>query len=226
MGHYVPLHLNPLERSPALEDWLKSFMGSSTEVLEPADWFIRGHDLVEGKFELNSEGVKLPASKPGTFLWAPAPAAGEAAIEELRKARHKNQESTHVFVIPRLLSSFWRRHLWKGADLVVELPAGHPAWPKSMHEPLTLGFFLPYLKHSPWELRRSPIMLGFGKSLCRMWKTNEGAEGPVLRELWSLSRRLANLSPHLASKLLRSKPQSTIQDRGTGKRRRCEMEEN
>ena len=227
MGHYVPLHLNPLERSPALEDWLKSFMGSSTEVLEPADWFIRGHDLVEDKFELNSEGVKLPASKPGTFLWAPAPAAGEAAIEELRKARHKNQESTHVFVIPRLLSSFWRRHLWKGADLVVELPAGHPAWPKSMHEPLTLGFFLPYLKHSPWELRRSPIMLGFGKSLHRMWKTNEGAEGPVLREIWSLpSRLVANLSPHVASKLLQSKPRSTVQDSGTGKRRRCEMEEN
>ena len=68
-----------------------------------------------------------------------------------------------------LLSSFWRHHLWKGTDLVGELLARHPAWPKSMHEPLTLGFVLPYLKHSPpWELRRSPIMLGFGKSLCRM----------------------------------------------------------
>ena len=55
-------------------------MGSSTEVLELVDWFTQGHNLVEDKFELDSEGVKLPASKPGTFLWAPAPAAGEAAI--------------------------------------------------------------------------------------------------------------------------------------------------
>lgn len=108
-------------------------MGPTTEILEPSDWFVRGHDLIDGKFEFNSEGVKLPAStKPGNFLWSAAPAAGEAAIEELRKARHKNQESTNVFVIPRLLASFWRRHMWKGADLVVELPAGHPAWPKEM----------------------------------------------------------------------------------------------
>ena len=40
-------------------------MWSSTEVLEPAVWFIRGHDLVEDKFELNLEGVKFPASNPG-----------------------------------------------------------------------------------------------------------------------------------------------------------------
>ena len=69
-------------------------------------------------------------------------------------------------------------------------------------------------------------MLGFGESLRRMWKTNEGAEGPVLRELWSLSRRLANLLPHLASKLLQSKPRCKVQDSSTVKRRRCKMEEN
>ena len=57
-------------------------------------------------------------------------------------------------------------------------------------------------------------MLGFGKSLHRMWKTNEGAEGPVLREIWSLpSRLVANLSPHVASKLLQSKPRCTVQAR-------------
>ena len=53
-------------------------------------------------------------------------------------------------------------------------------------------------------------MLGFGKSLCRVWKTNKGSKGPVLRELWSLSSRLANLSPHVASKLLQSKSWSTV----------------
>ena len=165
MGHFVPLHLNPLVRCDKLKPWLASFMGSSTEFLEPRNWFGRGHDLLDGHFEINLEGMKLPKSKLGTFVWSLAPAAGEAAIEELRKARQKNQASSHVFIIPRLLASFWRR---KGADLVVELPAGRPAWPKEMHEPLTLGFFFPYLKHSPWELRRSPLLLELGKSLCRV----------------------------------------------------------
>ena len=225
MGHFVPLHLNPFERCDKLKPWLESFMEPSTEYLDPVDWFGRGHDLLDGEFEFNSEGIKLPKSKPGTFVWSPAPAAGEAAIEELRKARQKSQKSTHVFIIPRLLAPFWRRHLWKGADLVVELPAGHPAWPKHMHEPLTLGFFFPYLKHSPWELRRSPLLLALGKSLCRVWKTDEGTEGPILRELWELPRKLRNLSPVMASRVLQGKPGSAFQNRSARKRRRSEMEE-
>ena len=149
----------------------------------------------------------------------PAPAAGEAAIKDLRKARQKNQTSSHVFVIPRLLALFWRRHLWKGTDLVVELPAGHPAWPKEMHEPLTLVFFFPYLKHSPWELRRSPLLLELGKSLCRVWKTNEGTEELFLRELWQLPRKLKSLSPVMASSMLQGKPRAAVQDRSPRKPR-------
>jgi hypothetical protein len=35
----------------------------------------------------------MPKLKPGTFLWAPPPAAADAALEELCKARHKRQTS-------------------------------------------------------------------------------------------------------------------------------------
>jgi hypothetical protein len=44
---------------------------------------------------------------PGTFVWAPPPAAAAVALEELRKARIKRQDSMHILVVPRLLMPEW-----------------------------------------------------------------------------------------------------------------------
>ena len=64
------------------------------EFLEPKQWFDRGHDIQE--FVLNDDGFEIPRYKAGTFVWAPPPAAADVAIQELRKARHKRQQSLHV----------------------------------------------------------------------------------------------------------------------------------
>ena len=69
----------------------------------------------------------MPQYKNGKYLWAPAPAAAEAAVEELRNSRHKRTFPTHLFIVPRLMTPLWRKHLYKAYDLVVTLPVGHLA---------------------------------------------------------------------------------------------------
>ena len=60
--------------------------------------------MVEDVSETNDiKGLWMPSFKSGKYLWAPAPAAAAATVEELRKARHQRVESTHVFVVPRLM---------------------------------------------------------------------------------------------------------------------------
>jgi hypothetical protein len=224
MLDFVPIHLNALERSYQLKEWIEEWTGKDQlEWLSPAGWFTRGHDLVEEKWNRNVDGMKMPVLEPGFFVWTPAPTAGEAAIEELRRARHKRQASHHLFVIPRLMQPQWRKQLYKAADLVITLPAGHPAWPVTMFEPLTLGFAFPFLKHSPWQLRRSEYIVELGRKLSGMWRDNLAGEGPLLRELWFVQRKLSNLPSELARKMLLSQQTFGFQNCFPRKRRRGQM---
>ena len=217
---YIPFNLTAIERSPGLKPWLDEWSGSQLELLTPEGWFTRGHDLREDVNAANVEKLWMPSYQSGKYLWSPAPAAAAAAVEELRKARHQRVESTHVFIVPRLMTPLWRKHLFKAADLVVVLPPGHVAWPADMLEPLTIAFCFPYLSHSPWQLKRSKILLGLGRSLHEVWDTNLGSERPLLRKLWELPTRLENMSEVVARSLLRGEPQPDVSHSTTRKRRR------
>jgi hypothetical protein len=41
----VPLHLSALERHPKCESWLRSWIGPKMEILWPAEWYPRSHDI-------------------------------------------------------------------------------------------------------------------------------------------------------------------------------------
>ena len=199
---FIPINKSALERSAVLKPWIESWIVDEVEYLEPKDWFCRGQDLVEGEFEFNAEGRKLPKGRQGIYIWSPAPAAGEVALEALRSARQKGQVSTHLILIPNLMQPLWRRLLYKAADLVLKLPAGHPAWPSDMHESLTIAFCFPYLRCEPWELKRSPPILELGERVSRMWRDSDWNEGPLLRELWDFPKRLGDLSESMAWEVL------------------------
>jgi hypothetical protein len=224
MISFVPIHQTALERSRSLKPWLDSFVENTAEYLDAKGWFRRGHDIDDTKWEYNSDGMKLPTLKSGVFIWTPQPCAAEAAVEELRRARHKRQKSKHLFVVPRLMTPYWRKHLHKAADLVLTLKPGHPAWPLEMLEPLTLAFVFPFISQKPWQLRGSFQLLALGRELSRVWLSDARREGPFLRQLWSYQERLANMPAKLASKLLQSKQVSNFSYCKTGKRRRSEME--
>ena len=67
------------------------------KVLAPKDWFERGHDIIGWS---NKEyGVLMPILESGKLLWVPPPAVADVAIEQLRKAHLKRQESTHIIVV-------------------------------------------------------------------------------------------------------------------------------
>ena len=74
----------------------------------------------------------------------------------------------------------WRKQLYKASDLIVNLPPGHPAWPKNMFEGLTIAFVLPFIRHRPWQLRGSIRVLGMGRQLSEMWKNDSTRERSVL----------------------------------------------
>ena len=216
MSSFIPLNKTAFERSGSLEAWLRGWTDESVTRLEPEDWFERGHDLLRTG-TTNCDGRWIPEYEAGSFIWSPAPAAAETALEELRKARHKRQDSTHVFIVPRLMEPHWRRHLYRSADVVLTLPAGHPAWPSEMHEPLIIALFYPFLSYRPWQVRKAPVIVALAEQLQRVWKTDGGSEGPVLRQLWDGPRRLANMSEVLAWKVLCSKQGFSFSDCKSGK---------
>ena len=103
MLRFCPWGQSALERSPNLLPWIKSWLGSALENLELKQWFTRGHDHLDGYWD--KRGFFRLKIKSGTFLWHPPPAAADAALEEIRKARLKRRNSSHIFIIPRLILS-------------------------------------------------------------------------------------------------------------------------
>jgi hypothetical protein len=151
MMSFVPLHLTALERSPQLKKWLKEFVSPDLVFLSENDWLERGHNHFENG-KVHNDGHWRPTLRCGKFVWAPALAATWVALEELRKARIKRQNSTHVFICLRLMTPEWLHQLNKASDLVITIPVGHPVWPSHMFEPLFVGLVFPFTRHQPWQL--------------------------------------------------------------------------
>ena len=90
MKAFIPLHLNALEREHRLKPWLQQItQGLDPTFLSPEGWFLEGHG-------------------GGTYIWTPPPAAGDVVVEQLGRARLVRPEGMHIFVIPRLMTGWWR----------------------------------------------------------------------------------------------------------------------
>jgi hypothetical protein len=198
---FLPFHKGALERSATLQGWIKSWAGEDMEILTPHDWFQRGHDIKGWKKE-DGDLFFRPIIKAGTYLWAPPPAAADVALEQLRIARIKRQDSTHVFICPRLLAPLWRKQIHKAADIVFMVPPGAPGWPEVMFEPLLIGVCFPFLRHNPWQLRGTPKMFAVGRELQRVWETPNMDARAVLRKLFSKIGTLQCVPESVVSKLL------------------------
>jgi hypothetical protein len=218
MLHYIPLNETPLERTSSIKPWLQSWIGAEAEFLEPEDWFERGHDHKGGK--INEYGMYTPNISPGTFVWTPPPAAADVALEQLRQARIKRQDSVHIFVCPRLLTCTWVKQLWKAADLVFEVPAGTEGWPTDMFEPLTIGILFPFAPHRPWQLRSTPKMFYVARELRRLFKEEDLAAGNFLRQFLVDCQRLQSMSQDVVWKMLHFRSRSEVSCSNGSRRRR------
>ena len=150
MLQFCPWGVSALDRCPALKPWLLKTFGSKLEILKPRDWFSRGHDHFGGYYD--ARGYYRVTIRPGLYLWEPPPAAADAAIEEIRKARLKRRSSGHIIVIPKLVTTLWLKQVYKAADIVLTIPPIHTFWDSNMCESLVIALLFPY---SPKRILRT-----------------------------------------------------------------------
>ena len=209
MLSFVPLYLSAVERCPELIKVIKETVlprqGEKEIIfLSYEDWFVRAHDITGGS--KNEDGVWIPSYKAGTYIWTPPPAGALLAVEQLRRARLKREGSTHVVILPRLMSMEWKRQLFRVSDLFIEIPFDRTWSKQDQLEPLTFAVVFPFLNFRPWQLKRSQTFLGMGNVLRRMWKENQGSPWPLLRKFFEQSRKLDSLPERVVRQMLQSPP--------------------
>jgi hypothetical protein len=194
LSRVIPLHLHPLERAEGLIHWLSSWL-PAFNVASPDDWFYQAQE--GGRYD-------IPSQPLDPWVWTLPPAAALIALEELGNARLKRHDLLRgVVLIPSLLRPEWFRRFRRCADFYFFVPAGSiPAWPASMHEPLTIGIFLPLLRFSPWDWKRVKFLVPFGISLSAMYKAGDPSAGNLLCEFWLASAWVAGMPERLVRDLL------------------------
>ena len=160
-------------------------------------WFDRGHDIT-GRV-ISEDGMWRPTIKIATLVWSPPPAACDIALEELRKARIKQQDPTHIIVCPRLMTPLWMQQLFKCCDLVIEISPNYSYWPTNMLGSCVLGICFPYLSVIPWILRGTPKMLQLRRSLSKVRKTDEVVPKYVPHEPFVAYRRILCRNPFVSA---------------------------
>ena len=85
----------------------------------------------------------------------------------------KRKVSTHIILIPCLMTPLWLKQLNKAADCIFTLPPSHPFWPSCCFESLTVAILFPYLSHRPFQLKGTPKMLYMGRKLSKVFKEDQ-----------------------------------------------------
>jgi len=200
MLSYCPWGLSASQRSPSILSWCKTTFDPAIEVLTPCQWFTRGHDHDGGYYdERNMFRLNI---RHGTYLWEPPPAAADAALEEIRKARLKRRSSTHIVLVPRLCTTLWLKQLYKASDIVLYLPPCVSPWPSTMFEPIVIGILFPYSRYYPWQFKGTPRLLADRRKMQKLLQEADVDPGSLLHEFFSATRKISSLSEHLVRKLL------------------------
>ena len=184
---YLPLHLSALERGKGLLDWIKS-------------WWLKDEVLTL----LNPEGWFDKVFARGNFLWVPPPAAADVVVEQLCRNFHLHSSNLHIVILPRLMTSRWRKQLMKVADIFVEMPFNDTVWPILNFEPLILCIVLPFASRSPWKLRSTTFVNKCVRNLQTLWKEDFEVGSNSLRELLLQTRSLDTLPGDVVRGMLRS----------------------
>ena len=228
---FIPFHLSAFEREPKLKEWVRGLVDTRDTkaiFLTPDDWFEKGHDI--HGWTTRSDNHSVPIIRTGTYVWSPPPAACNVAIEELRKSRIKRQDSTHIFLVPRLMTPLWLKQLYKCCDLILEIPPSCEYWNTNMYEPCVIGFCFPFLSHFPWQLRSTPKMFALHRTLPQVWKDDKVSPRFILRKFLLASRRFPFMQDDVVRKMLyftqglEVPPATGPEDRKSKSHSKCKVE--
>jgi hypothetical protein len=144
---------------------------------------------VQGALDKNIVWVLIHEAKNKLHLWAPPPLVGDAALEELLKARHKRTGTFHVVLIPRLLAPRWCQLFNKSCDFTFVVSPIVSFWPPKMYELFWVGIILPFSSHRPWCFKRAHLLVEMARNLREVLSTGEGNGGGIFCRNFSSSRR-------------------------------------
>lgn len=174
-------------------------MSREPTFLSPKHWFEKGHDI--HGWEKFPENRWHPVIKKDVNVWSPPSVAAERAIEQLRIARHKRQQSVHLFLCPRLFTSQWRSHLHKSADVIFEIPPVVEFWGSDMHEPIVVGVYLSSFEQQPWFFKGTAWVERLEKNLRDTFKDGKD-DVSLLKTLLETSEAIPNYSAQNLKQLL------------------------
>jgi hypothetical protein len=164
---FVPLEKGADERSGNLKHWAHTWWRSDS----PTKWL-----NPEGWFDLSARQV--------WFVWCPPPAISDTVLEQMYKAHQKiPQPSAYLFICPRIMTSGWRKKLFKAANFSFTISITSSIWGPDMYEPLIMSVCLPLSKHRPRDLRTTKLVGDVERSLRGMQSFSETRAGSILREL-------------------------------------------
>lgn len=184
---YMDLDKSALTRAPDLMTWVKSWWRSEVlgelSLLTPEEWFT---------FDEERE--------IGNALWVPAPAAAEAAVEQMATWSHSDADSrAHVFICPRLWTCQWRKQANKWCDVSIEIPIRDlEFWGEHTHfEPLLIFIRFPIYSKKPFRIRHEKLFMDKMARNLYEAKLQEGFKGSdwsnLLRELWEEAGRICGM---------------------------------
>jgi hypothetical protein len=204
MLEYIDIARCSIERHPGIAEFIRKITGVSTlKPLSVEEWFVEGHGIVGGYRDQHQMWIPSHAPNNQIYWWDPPPVVADVALEEALKAKHKWSDAIHIFTIPRLCSPTWTRLFHKMSDFVVKLPVGSTHWPAGLHEPLFVGFSLPYIRYYPWSLRGTPVLVEMERNMHEVLGAGESDGGDILRQLLRLAGRISSVSESVARGLLR-----------------------
>ena len=96
----------------------------------------------------------------------------------------------HILIVPRLMTSRWKKQLKKVADFFVEILLDAEVWSAYNFESLILVIVLSFASQLPWKIRYTTFVSDCSMSLQTLWKYNFSIGGNSLRKLLLSSRTL------------------------------------
>jgi hypothetical protein len=145
----------------------------------------------------------------------PPPSVADVALEQLFKCQLKRPETVDsILIVTRLITSRWRKKVFKAGTFSFTVPASTAVWGKDQHEHLIFVSCLVLLSHRPWMMRYTQLVGNLERILHGMSSSDIARTGCILFKFLNHARTLDNLPFSVLRYLLRAGESGPIPNQG------------